>query len=408
MDNKIERGILTDKNINNTRKSSKKLLNKYLKTDKNQSIARNKKKSYLFLTTKNKPKNLLYDQQINLKKNKNEERKINDEKNITPYRNNSRMKTQSKTNSLSIISKITEHSNSINVFKQYFVGSDINLPFNGGNNFYEKSNLNAFSRIKTFSPIRKVHSNSTNLKHNSFIENKLHYKNNNFREFDKEKFRKRIICSSKRLSKKKLINLNRNKAYLEKELYETININNYSNKNLRTWLKPQQNHANVISNKYIKDKIDSFFSLDKNKIKKKKKSYRLINNYFKRNSKNKIHNKSENHLLRNPKIEEFKNEKELYAYNKAKDLINNPDSALYVLYQKVKKQKFDKEGNIKKLDLKKRFEEYKKDLNKMEQSARFELFNLKKDRIIGNEINMKGKITSTNTFFGLAFIRGDY
>ena len=58
--------------------------------------------------------------------------------------------------------------------------------------------------------------------------------------------------------------------------------------------------------------------------------------------------------------------------------------------------------------MKQRFEEYKKDLNKLEQTARFELFNLKKERIIGNEINMKGKITSANTFFGLAFIRGDY
>ena len=63
---------------------------------------------------------------------------------------------------------------------------------------------------------------------------------------------------------------------------------------------------------------------------------------------------------------------------------------------------------MKKLDLKRRFLEYKKDLSKLEQNARFQLFNLKKERIIGNEINMKGKINSTNTFFDLAFIKGDY
>ena len=97
-------------------------------------------------------------------------------------------------------------------------------------------------------------------------------------------------------------------------------------------------------------------------------------------------------MLRNRVIEEFKNKKELLAYNKAKNLVNNPDSVIYALYQKIKKQKFDKNGNIKKLDLKKRFEEYKKDLNKLEEGVRFELFNLKKERIIGNEINMKGKI----------------
>ena len=402
----IDSEALSDKAINYSRKSFNKYFNKHLKADNNQSITRNKKKSHLFLTTKTKPKNLLYEQQINLKKNNNEEkRKINYEKNITPYRNNSRMKTQSKTNSISIISKITENSILNNAIKQYFVGSDINLPFNGGNNYYENSLLNTFSRIKTFSPIRKSSANNINFRHNSFMENKIHYRNNNFRDFDKTNFKKRIIYSNKRESKRKLINLNRNKKYLEKQLYETININNYSNKNLKTWLKPQQNQENPINSKSKKDRIDSFFSFDKNKIKKKKKSNKLISNYFKGN---KNHNKSENHLYRNSKIEEFKNEKELLAYNKAKDLVNNPESALYVLYQKIKKQKFDKEGNIKKLGLKKRFEEYKKDLNKLEQTARFELFNLKKERIIGNEINMKGKITSANTFFGLAFIRGDY
>ena len=407
MSKTIDSEALSDKAINNSRKPFNKYLNKHLKADNNQFIKRNKKKSHLFLTTKIKPKNLLYEQQINLKNNNNEEkRKSNYEKNITPYRNNSRMKTQSKTNSISIISKITKNSNPNNAFKQYFLGSDINLPFNGGNNYYENSILNTFSRIKKFSPKRKSSANNTNFRHNSFMENKTHYRYNNFMNFDNKKnIKKRIINSTKRESKKKLINLNRNKKYLEKPLYKTINNNKYSNRTLKTWFKPQQNHENEINNKFYKDKIDSFFSFDKNKIKKKIKNNKLIIHYSKENKNN---NKSENHLFRNRKIEDFKNEKELLAYNKAKDLVNNPDSAIYVLYQKIKKQKFDKEGNIKKLDLKKRFEEYKKDLNKLEQSARFELFNLKKERIIGNEINMKGKVNSANTFFNLAFIRGDY
>lgn len=406
MNNIIESESLSDKNINNSINPFKKYLNKHLKTVNNYSITRNKKKSYLFLTTKSKPKNLLYEHQINLKgNNKEEKRKISYEKNITPYRNNSRMKTQSKTNSLSIVSKITENSNPINAFKQYFIGSDINLPFNGGNNYYENSILNTFSRIKTLSPKRKSSSNNTYFRLNSFNENKLNYKNNNYRNFDKTNFKRRIICTSKRESKKKLINLNRNKKYLEKQLYKTININNYSNKNLKNWFKLQHSHENTINNKSNKDRLDSFFSFDKNKINRKRKSIKLVNNYCKGN---KIQNKSEHHLFRKSKIEEFKNEKELLAYNKAKNLVNNPDSAIYVLYQKMKKQKFDKDGNIKKLDLKKRFEEYKKDLSKMEQSARFELFNLKKERIIGNEITMKGKISSANTYFSLALIRGDY
>ena len=44
----------------------------------------------------------------------------------------------------------------------------------------------------------------------------------------------------------------------------------------------------------------------------------------------------------------------------------------------------------------------------MEQNARLELYNLKKQRIIGNEISMKGKVISTNNQFNLASLRGDY
>ena len=78
-----------------------------------------------------------------------------------------------------------------------------------------------------------------------------------------------------------------------------------------------------------------------------------------------------------------------------------------MIIQIIKNQEFDENGNIKKKALKKRFIEYKKDLNKLEQKARLELFNLKKQRVIGNEIN-KGRIISTNTFFNLAFSRGDF
>ena len=218
------------------------------------------------------------------------------------------MKTQSKTNSISIISKITKNSNPNNAFKQYFLGSDINLPFNGGNNYYENSILYSFSRVKTFSPIRKISANNSNFRHNSFMENKVHYRNNYCRDFDKTNFKKRIIYSSIRESKKKLINLNRNKKYLEKPLYKTINNNKYSNRTLKTWFKPQQNHENEINNKFYKDKIDSFFSFDKNKIKKKIKNNKLIIHYSKENKNN---NKSENHLFRNRKIEEFKNADEI-------------------------------------------------------------------------------------------------
>ena len=79
---------------------------------------------------------------------------------------------------------------------------------------------------------------------------------------------------------------------------------------------------------------------------------------------------------------------------------------MYLIYNKLKKQRLEEKN--KKLDLHRRFEEYKKDLKNIEQSARFEVFNLKKQRIIGNEVNMKGKIISTNTYFNLATVKGDF
>ena len=79
---------------------------------------------------------------------------------------------------------------------------------------------------------------------------------------------------------------------------------------------------------------------------------------------------------------------------------------MYLIYNKLKKQRLEEKN--KKLDLHRRFEEYKKDLKSIEQSARFEVFNLKKQRIIGNEVNMKGKIISTNTYFNLATVKGDF
>ena len=73
------------------------------------------------------------------------------------------------------------------------------------------------------------------------------------------------------------------------------------------------------------------------------------------------------------------------------------------MFNKMKKSNFKEMQNSKSYDLKKKIIEYKKELNKIEQRARLELFNLQKQIVIGNEVNIKGKIISTNTFFDLAF-----
>jgi hypothetical protein len=264
------------------------------------------------------------------------------------------------------------------IFKKYILGNDVVLPFNTINN-QEKFNVsNKLYNMKSLSRI------------NQSLINKENYNN---RTLNKNSFNKKIIFINRKEEKKSAIYYNKNKNSFEHSLYEAININNFSNKKIKPFIKTKKDKLHKLPKKE-KDKANSLFSIKKNKIIKLQE-----NDLQNLNSKNKTEENEENE----------KNEKKsISSYKIIKNLLDNPDSVIYLLYQRMKKYHFDHEGNMKKLDLKRRFLEYKKDLNKLEQNARFQLFNLKKERIIGNEIKMKGKINSTNTFFNLAFIKGDY
>ena len=137
--------------------------------------------------------------------------------------------------------------------------------------------------------------------------------------------------------------------------------------------------------------MNSFFKIKKQSKKLNKKIYNYLNN-------NKDICKREN-----DNNNEIENIKESIAYDKIKNLIDEPNSLIYLMFNKMKKSNFKEMQNSKRYDLKKKIIEYKKELNKIEQRARLELFNLQKQIVIGNEVNIKGKIISTNTFFDLAF-----
>ena len=279
-----------------------------------------------------------------------------------------------------LIKKKNDQSDNLkSIFKKYILGNDIVLPFNTINNQENFNVSNKFYYMKSLSPIKQSLTNK---------------ENNNYRTLNKNSFNKKIIFINRNEAKKSAIFYNRNKKSLGHNLYEAININNFSNKKRKPFFKTKKDKLHKLphkENEEKKEKANSPFSLYKAKIKNLKE-----NDFHILNTRNK-----------NTKTEENK-KKSLVSYNIIRSLLDNPDSAIYLLFQRIKKYHFDQEGNMKKLDLKRRFLEYKKDLNKLEQNARFQLFNLKKERIIGNEINMKGKINSTNTFFNLAFIRGDY
>ena len=198
-------------------------------------------------------------------------------------------------------------------------------------------------------------------------------------------FKKKIFFydkSSKSISSNKNINTRLN-------LYDAIEENKLSNKNInKIYYKTIQN---------AKNKENDLFKCKNNNSNFKNMNLANSTSLSNKNKdipkRNNVENYKKDILDKIAKIK----------YDKIRKLIDNPNSFLYIMFNKMNKQKFEDTEINNKLYMRKKFEEYKKDLNKLEQKARFELFNLKKERIIGNEINLKGRIISTNTFFDLAF-----
>ena len=155
----------------------------------------------------------------------------------------------------------------------------------------------------------------------------------------------------------------------------------------------QNNSSNIKS-------IKSINSFIPNEIQSDKKADTNIKTY---NYINKSKSIYKNETNKNKETEDKKDEKERIVYDKIKKLIDEPSSFIYVMYNKMKRSKLRQIDNLKKISLKNKIREYKKEIVKLEQKARYQIFNLKKQVAIGAEDTIKGKIISTNTFFDLAF-----
>lgn len=308
------------------------------------------------------------------------------------------------------------------LFKQYLLGKDVILPYNSINNLeylnQKQIEINNCNKETILTPNKKIKSNHMKISNNSMKWNVSPDNSNNFETYiinnkrANRNRRKHIIhnkmfpynyLNNPRISlgnSNKIINYNEN-------IYSTLDINILSNKNLNrnSYFKTYQN---------FHDSTDSLKRNKKYSLSKDPNYPFLINNSRNKSKNNKIKiKKNSTNNNRNDFIdikESDKNEKEKNnsRYILAKKLMENPNSFMYLIYNKLKKQKLEEKNKTKKMDLHKRFEEYKKELKSIEQSARFEVYNLKKQRIIGNEVSMKGKIISTNTYFNLATVRGDF
>ena len=361
---------------------------------------RNRNNSHIFLSPPNLIKNNNIKENSPIKKCIDKETNNNCNKNLY-YKDN--IKINNLINKNTTTNKRNQRNNSNTIFKRCLLGNDIVLPFNSPN---DCNYSNSYMPYYTFSNAEKLNiwntivNNSNNIKNeiNSLKEIKPNKTLTNIKLSDKRKIKNKNRARSQ---KKLFLNDLRTNEFLSNSnknnniglnLFETIEISNYSKNNLNN-IKNKKSGFKTIES-FTQLRSESHYSKSSNFVKKQKRRNLKIRNNF--NGKNKIINE-------NYKNDGFENIKEKKTYNIAKKLLDEPNSFLYLMFNKIKNQKFDEDGNPQKMDLKKRFSEYKKDLNKLEQKARFELFNLKKQRVIGNEINMKGRVISTNTFFTLAF-----
>ena len=308
------------------------------------------------------------------------------EKEINEYnKNNSKLEFK-RYRSITNLS-LNKKNNSNIIFKNYVLGNDVILPLKTLNN-YDYSNkpyyiLNDSNKLKSLSPIernRKIKTYNNSLNQQIFIKtlNNL----NSYKKKRNTKFNKKLFLN--------ICNSNKNLGFY---LYDNITLNNCSNKNLDNAHFKNQKELNQLksnsSNFKSTKRINSFSSIQ---CHNKKKNIFQIYNYLNNNN----HNENKN--------QEIETKKDIN--NQLNKLFDNPNSFVYLMFNEMKRPKFNEFESQTSFIIKRRFNEYKKDLNKLEQRVRYELFNLKKQRVIGNEINMKGKINSTNTFFDLAF--GDH
>ena len=344
--------------------------------------------------------------QIKLK-NKN---KINNSlgKGINEYKNNENKIQNNKKprylKNINSLNNINRKNNLKILYKKYLLGNDVVLPFKSIKQL-ENSNIpyyifdNSNNKINSFSPIKKnlISRPHSLMKKNSYkIYNYLKSSNKIVKQ---NNFKKKLLFNNDE-SKNLLINSKNKKLNQDFNLYDSIDFQNNSKKSINNiiYFNTQQNYRNNKTKKIIQLKNNlSNYKLN-NKItffpikRQKSANIRTIN-YL--NNKKNNNNKGE-----------INDKKKILSYEKIKNLFDEPNSFIYLIFNKMKNLNLEEMENLRKLDMKKRFNEYKKDLNKLEQSARYELFKLKKQIVQGKEAGIKGKIVSTNTFFNLAF--GDY
>ena len=263
-------------------------------------------------------------------------------------------------------------NNNKNIIKSNnkFLKTDINKEKNINDNKIKikallNKNMDFLNKRKSF-PIRNHINNNNQL--NCIITNNRYRINNNLKE--KRSFTYNFIKDTQRVHYSTIIlrKKNKNKNILNKTNYDLTYFSNLYNKTQKS-----NNTKSFNENKKIKNYITK----------------KILNNNYLRPKQNLIKYES------NEKNNESRYNKNSIYENSLKlknKLIDSPDSLFYYIYNYIndKKNKDNLEKNIfySKIDMKKKFKYYKKDLEKLEEGTNFEIYYLKRQVIPEKETKL--------------------
>ena len=210
------------------------------------------------------------------------------------------------------------------------------------------NNINIILNRKSTS-INRIKKNKRNLNLNLLIDDNQRYNNtnNNLKNrftYNFVKDTQKIHCSTIVFKRK-----NKNKNDLNKNNFHSTVISNLNSDSKKI---KKNNNKKIVKKYLIKKELNN-------------------NNYSLSSNSKKIKSDGKSRNLETRNILNFKNK-----------LINSPDSIFYYIYNFINKQKnidnLEHKIYYSKIDMKKKFRYYKKDLEKLEQGTNNELYNLKR------------------------------
>lgn len=228
-----------------------------------------------------------------------------------------------------------------------------------------------------------------------------------FNKFDKISLHKDSFLSPSSVKfKKQILLLDKNKATKLNSINNKHQIKRRNSINDKPLLlyKSKSN----FNNKKISDSIQNFILAPNSFRKSKNLQYNSTefscsnktsrrNNYFPKKQNSVIQNlksnsynifKTEANIYKTKNGKNNENSLDDEIYEKTVELVNNPNSVFYLIHKSFLEEKYYRNSNSR-INIRKKFKDYKKDMCKMEQKAFLEVFNLKKLRLIGNEVKFK-------------------